>query len=76
MASVDITKTEYHGKTTLEFSNIMGTLLFTDRNNGYIVYPYHLLNDNILSGYKGYYEKYSKVVKAYSDKVSVRSLEG
>lgn len=76
MASVDITKTEYHGKTTIDFSNITGTLLFTDRNNGYIVYPYHLLNDNILNGYKNYYEKYSKVVKAYSDKVSVRSLEG
>ena len=76
MAAVDITKTEYHGKSKIEFSNILGTLLFTDRNNGYVVYPYHLLNDNILSGYKGYYEKYSKVVKAYSDKVSVRSLEG
>ena len=76
MASVDIKKTEYHGKTSIEFSNITGTLLFTDRNNGYIVYPYHLLNDNILSGYKSYYEKYSKVVKAYSDLVTVRSLDG
>lgn len=76
MASVDITKTEYHGNTKIDFSNIMGTLLFTDRNNGYIVYPYHLLNDNILSGYKNYYEKYSKVVRAYSDKVTVRSLDG
>ena len=76
MASVDITKTEFHGKSTLSFDNVMGTLIFTDRNNGYIVYPYHKLNDNILSGYKSYYEKYSKVVKAYSDRVSVRSLEG
>ena len=76
MGAVDITKTEYHGKSTIEFSNITGTLLFTDRNNGYIVYPYHMLNDNILSGYKNYYEKYSKVVKAYSDNVTVRSLEG
>ena len=76
MASVDIKKTEYHGKTTIEFDNIMGTLLWTDRNNGYIVYPYHKLNDSILNGYKSYYEKYSKVVTAYSDKVSVRSLEG
>ena len=75
MASVDILKTEYHGKTTINFDNIMGTLLFTDRNNGYIVYPYHKLNDNILSGYKTYYEKYSKVVKAYSDKVKVRGLD-
>ncbi|MBR3661150.1 MAG: CapA family protein [Bacilli bacterium] len=76
MASLDIKKTEYHGKSTIEFDNITGTLLFTDRNNGYIVYPYHLLNDNILSGYKSYYEKYSKVVTAYSDKVTVRGLDG
>ena len=76
MASTDIIKTEYHGKTTLNFENVMGTLIFTDRNNGYIVYPYHKLNDSILSGYKSYYDKYSKVIKAYSDRVSVRSLEG
>ena len=76
MASTDIIKTEYHGKSTLQFDNVMGTLIFTDRNNGYIVYPYHKLNDSILSGYKSYYDKYSKVIKAYSDRVSVRSLEG
>jgi len=75
MASVDIIKTEYHGKTTITFDNIMGTLLYTDRNNGYIVYPYHLLNDNILNNYKSYYDKYSKVVTAYSDKVKVRGLD-
>jgi len=76
MASTDIIKTEYHGKSTLQFDNVMGTLIFTDRNNGYIVYPYHKLNDSILSGYKSYYDKYSKVITAYSDRVSVRSLEG
>ncbi len=76
MASTDIIKTEFRGKTTIEFDNVMGTLIFTDRNNGYIVYPYHKLNNNILNGYKSYYDKYSKVIKAYSDRVSVRSLEG
>ena len=76
MASTDIIKTEYHGKTTINFDNVMGTLIFTDRNNGYIVYPYHKLNDNILSGYKSYYDKYSKVITAYSDRVSVRGLDG
>lgn len=75
MASVDIKKTEYHGKTTIDFDNIQGTLLYTDRNNGYIVYPYHKLNNNILNGYKSYYEKYSKVITAYSDKVTVRGLD-
>ncbi len=76
MLALDIKKTDYHGKTTITFDNIEGTLIYTDRYNGFIVYPYHELNDNILSGYKSYYDKYSKVVKAYSDKVTVRSLEG
>ena len=76
MLSLDIKKEEYHGKTTISFDNIEGTLIYTARYNGFIVYPYHELNNNILSGYKSYYETYSKVVKAYSDKVSVRSLEG
>lgn len=76
MLSLDIKKEEYHGKTTISFDNIEGTLIYTARYNGFIVYPYHELDNNILSGYKSYYETYSKVVKAYSDKVSVRSLEG
>lgn len=76
MLSLDITKEEYHGETSISFSNIEGTLIYTDRNNGYIVYPYHMLNNNILNGYENYYEKYKKVVTAYSDKVTVRSLEG
>lgn len=75
LLTLDITKEEYHGKTTITFSNIEGTLLYTDRNNGYIVYPYHKLTNNILNNYKTYYDKYSKVVTAYSDQVTVRSLE-
>ncbi len=76
MLSLDIKKEEYHGKTTISFDNIEGTLIYTARYNGFIVYPYQELNNNILSGYKSYYDTYSKIVKAYSDKVSVRSLEG
>ena len=76
MASLDIIKEEYHGETKITFDNIEGTLLYTDRNNGYIVYPYHKLTNNILNGYQTYYEKYKKIVTAYSDKVTVRSLEG
>ena len=76
MLSLNIEKEEYHGKTTIKFKDIEGTLLYTDRNNGYIVYPYHKLNNNILNGYKTYYEKFKKVVTAYSNKVTVRSLEG
>lgn len=75
MLSLDIKKTEYHGNVDITFDNIEGTLIYTDRNNGYIVYPYHMLNNNILNNYKTYYEKYSKVVTAYSDKVTVTPLE-
>ena len=76
IASLDIIKEEYHGETKITFDNIEGTLLYTDRNNGFIVYPYHKLTNNILNGYQSYYEKYKKIVTAYSDKVTVRSLEG
>ena len=76
MLSLNIKKEEYHGKTTISFENIEGTLIYTDRNNGYIVYPYDMLTDNILNNYETYYEKYKKVVTAYSDQVTVKSLEG
>ena len=76
MLSLNIKKEEYHGKTTISFDNILGTLIYTDRNNGYIVYPYDMLTDNILNNYETYYEKYKKVVTAYSDQVTVKSLEG
>lgn len=75
MLSLNIKKEEYHGKTTISFDNIEGTLIYTDRNNGYIVYPYHKLNNNILNNYKSYYEKYSKIVTAYSSEVTVTPLE-
>ena len=76
MLSLNIKKEEYHGKTTISFEDIEGTLIYTDRNNGYIVYAYDMLTDNILNNYETYYEKYKKVVTAYSDQVTVKSLEG
>lgn len=76
MLSLNIKKKEYHGKTTISFEDIEGTLIYTDRNNGYIVYPYDMLTNNILNNYETYYEKYKKVVTAYSDQVTVKSLEG
>lgn len=74
MLGLNINKEEYHGKTTITFSDIEGTLIYTDRYNGYIVYPYHMLNNNILNNYQDYYLKYKKIVTAYSDKVSVTPL--
>lgn len=76
MLSLNIQKEEYHGETKISFKDIEGTLLYTDRYNGFIVYPYDKLNNNILNGYKTYYEKYKKIVTSYSNKVTVKSLEG
>ena len=76
MLSLNIQKEEYHGETKISFKDIEGTLLYTDRYNGFIVYPYDKLNNNILNGYKTYYEKYKKIVTSYSNEVTVKSLEG
>ena len=74
MASLDITKTVYHGKTTISFDNIVGDLIYTNKSNKYVVYPYSQLNNNILNNYKSYYTKYGKYVTAYSDRVTMRGL--
>lgn len=76
MLSLNIQKEEYHGETKISFKDIEGTLLYTDRYNGFIVYPYDKLTNNILNGYKTYYEKYKKIVTSYSNEVTVKSLEG
>lgn len=74
MASVDIKKTVYHGKTTITLDNVVGDLIYTRKSEKYHVYPYSKLNNNILYDYKNYYKKYSKYVTAYSDRVTMRGL--
>ena len=74
MASVNIKKRVYHGETTISFDNIMADLIYTNKKNKYIVYPYTELNNNILSNYKSHYTKFSKYITAYTDKVKMREL--
>ena len=74
MASVDITKTVYHGETTISFDNVVGDLIYTHKKNKYVVYPYSKLTNNILNNYKNYYTKYGKYVTAYSDRVTMKGL--
>jgi len=74
MASVTIKKRDYHGKTTISFENITGDLIYTNKKNKHVVYPYSELNNNILNNYKNHYTKFSKYVTAYSDCVTMKGL--
>ncbi len=75
MASCVIKKIEYHGKTTVTLEDVGAEFIYTNKNNRYIVYPYSELNDNILSGYKRYYQEYKNVINRYTDKVTVKGVE-
>ncbi len=77
MADVDITKTTYHGKTTLELSNVGADLLYTNKSSTYgrfVVYPFSKLNNNILYNYKGLYSQYSNYVKAYDKNIKMKGV--
>ena len=74
MASANIVKRTYHGKTTVKIEDPTAELIYTRKNEKYTVYPYSKLNNNILSGYKSYYEKYKKIMTSMSDKIKVKEL--
>ncbi len=74
MASANVVKRTYHGKTTVTVEDPMGELIYTNKSNKFVVYPYSKLNNNILSNYKTYYDKYKKIVTSMSDKVKVKEL--
>lgn len=74
MASVTIKKEVYHGKTKITFEDVVGDLIYTNKSNKYVVYPYSKLTNNILYNYRNYYNKYGKIVTAYSDKVTMKGL--
>ena len=74
MASANIVKKTYHGKTTVTIEDATAELIFTNKNDKYVIYPYSKLNNNILSGYKDYYNKLKKVMTSMSDKITVKEL--
>ena len=74
MASCNIVKTIYHGKTTISIEDPTAEFIYTNKNNKFVVYPYSELNNNILSGYKTYYDKFKKIVTSMSDKIKVKEL--
>ena len=77
LADVDITKTTYHGKTTLTLSNVGADLLYTSKSYTYgrfVVYPFSKLSNSILSNYKSLYNTYSKYVTAYDKNVKMKGV--
>ena len=74
MASCNIVKRTYHGKTKVSIEDATAEFVFTNKNDKYAVYPYSELNNNILYNYKSYYDFFKKVIHKYSDKVTVKEL--
>ena len=74
MASANIVKRTYHGKTTVKIEDPTAEFIYTRKNEKYTVYPYSKLNNNILSGYQSYYNTYKKIMTSMSDKIKVKEL--
>lgn len=77
MADVDIKKTVYHGKTTVELSNVGADLLYTCKSWTYgrfVIYPFKELNGNILGNYRNLYDKYTGYVKAYYGDITMKGV--
>ena len=74
MASANIVKRTYHGKTTITIEDPTAEFIYTRKNEKYTVYPYSKLTNNILSGYKTYYDKFKKIMTSMSDKITVKEL--
>ena len=74
MASANIVKRTYHGKTTIKIDESTAEFIYTRKSEKYVVYPYSKLNNNILYNYKSYYNNYKKIVTSMSDKIKVKEL--
>ncbi len=72
MVAVDIEKKE--DKVTISNPSTMLTYTYYKNNNvktDFKVYPFNMLNNSILNGYKNYYNKYMSIVTARTDRVVV-----
>ena len=74
MASANIVKRVYHGKTTIKIEEATAELIYTRKSEKYVVYPYSKLNNNILYNYKSYYNTYKKILTSMSDKIKVKEV--
>ena len=76
-ADVSIKKTVYHGKTTIELSDVGADLLYTSKSWSYgrfVVYPFSKMSNGLLNNYKNIYNQYTKYLTAYNKDVKIRGL--
>ena len=78
--SVNIHKTVEKDNTTISLENPEAELIYTysatyPRKRNFLVYPYSELNDDILKGYKEYYNTYKNVVLSKTDQVKMKDIE-
>lgn len=74
MASVTVKKTTIGEKSYIKLESPTAELVYTyskitSYRHSYRLYPYRMLNDEILNGYKEHYNKYMSIVTSMSDKV-------
>ena len=79
MVSVDIKKTVEKDNTTISLENQAAELIYTYSNSypqkrDFKVYPYSELNDNLLPGYRDYYNKYKNIVLSKTDVVKMKDI--
>ena len=79
MVSVDIKKTVAKDNTTISLENQAAELIYTYSNSypqkrDFKVYPYSELNDNLLAGYRDYYNKYKDIVLSKTDVVKMKDI--
>lgn len=83
LVTLNISKTVNEDQTSfITLSDLNAQLIYTSYKktsnywSDFKVIPYDQLTDDILPGYKDYYNKISSVVKQYNESISVTSLEG
>lgn len=74
MASVTVNKTTIGEKSFIKLEFPKAELVYTyskitNYRHSYRIYPYRMLNDELLKGYKEHYDKYMSIVTSMSDKV-------
>ncbi len=72
IANIDVIKVETEDKSTVVLDNLNTSLIYTYSNlKKYKVIPFSKMDDSLLKNYTYYKDKYSKIVKHYSQEIVV-----
>lgn len=73
MTSLEITKTEKNGESTISIGNVSNELIYTYYKSykNFKVIPFSQMNSTYLNNYKSIYEKYKKVIQMYDEDMYV-----